>query len=131
MELINTVKRQAIPWIRKLIADPQLLSIVTYRRFSGQVFDSAQGHNVNTFDDFPLTGIETQHTKESLDVSTRIGIYAKLQVGDRVFIFISDEMPSGVSLKDVVVSAGGIEYEIKSIMPIYGIVHFVIVGGSE
>lgn len=131
MFLLNSVRKQAVAWILRLREDPQLKDVVIYKKFVSRIYSEEVGHNIDTFDNYEIIAIKTEHTKESIDVAREYPPTSELQIGDRLYIFIPTELPEGISLKDELVGGDAKVYSIKSIQPIYGIVTLITVDGSE
>jgi len=121
---------QVVPPIKKvldaLLADTQLRELVTYKKFASQEYDTVLKRNVVTTTDYAaVKAIRLRHTNESVQVFT-----GKLEVGDQLFIFKFDDLPTGLSLKDRIVDESSKIHNAKSVDNIFDIAITVTVDGS-
>ena len=112
--------------VAELVRAERLREEVTYRRYTGQVFDKNVGYTVNTYDNDKLGAVRMRHTQSSVKVST-----SNVQVGDVLFLFDGVSFPVDSSLKDLVVDAKGNELGIKGIDPIFGFAVCVTIAGAK
>ncbi len=111
----------------QLFADPDLTQDITYKRFRKRDWSDDVGANVTKFRSFPLTAVRLRHTERSKLVGM-----SKIEVGDEVYLLRGDDVPSGMSLKDELVTEFGVTQELKDLTDIFGLATAVTVaGGSE
>lgn len=108
----------------QLFADPDLTQNITYKRFRKRDWDASEGANVTKFRNFPLISVRLRHTERSKLVSL-----SKIEVGDEIYLLRGKDVPSGMSLKDELVTEFGATQEIKDITDIFGLATAVTVDG--
>lgn len=121
---IATPTRRAL---RDLFSDSDLSVNVTYKKFTGQgLFDSSLGYVPSTYEDHVVKAIRLRHNKKSAEMSE-----APVEIGDEVFMFQAHLMPSGMSLKDLIIDEEGNEIKVKGIDNIFNIAISVSVEGGR
>jgi len=116
IEIFRQVKGPTESVLRQLLADTRLSEQVTYKRFDSESYNSSLGYNVASYTSYSLTGINLKHNSQSVAVAT-----TKVQVGEPVYVFNAEDMPDGISLKDVIVDSKGNELKVKAIQNIFDI----------
>jgi len=124
-------KRIATPTkraLRDLFADTDLAVTVVYKKYSGQgEFDRSLGYAPDTYTNYSdIKAIRLRHTKKSAEASQ-----SKVEAGDEVFMFQSEDMPYGMSLKDLIVDEDGNEIGIAAIDNIFNIAISVTSKGAK
>jgi hypothetical protein len=125
-DIFTEVKRQVDPTLDYLIGTSALGVSAMYKKYTGQTFNAVTKVAVDSYSDTALSGIKSFHTFNSAVVARNSAANSEIQAGDVLYIFKFNDMPTGVSLKDRLVE-GGKTYNIKSIMPIAGIVYMITV----
>lgn len=125
MGLFGQVFPQIQAVLTQLFADDVLPEDVTYRKYSGQTFDAGLGRAIDSYDETPLVAVRLRHNQRSQSVSN-----TQVEVGDNLFMFDFRGFPTGYSLKDQIVDAGGLTYDIKGIDNIFELAISCTVKGS-
>jgi len=127
MGIVSVVRQPILTLIGSLLKDSLVGVEIIYKKYTSQAFDSAQGHNVSVYTDYPVTAVMLTHTIESVKL-----IAGTVQVGDKVFIFKQGDLPDGVSLADQIEYpvASGIIMHVGSIDEVFDITTFVTVRGE-
>lgn len=128
MGIFGQVKSAVSSILPGLFADPDLAIDVTWKMFAGSVFDEAQGVNVETYTDYALSAIRVE--KEIGSIQTRAAPPGPwmMSIGDVVYLFKSEDVPAGASIRDSLVD-GEYTYGIKKIFPIFNLITKVEVKG--
>ena len=108
-----------------VFTDPVLKERVTYRSFTGQSFDRSVGYNVNTYSDKKIKAVRMKHNKRSSE-----SVWGKVEIGDVLFVFLYEDMPTGLSQKDIIVDNDDNLFKIKDITPLMEIVILITVEGG-
>lgn len=126
MGLFGSVLPPIQSLLAELTSDPALIVAIVYRRFDSQKFDKDAGHNINVYTDYPISGgIRLKHNARSAFVST-----ADVDVGDQVFMLKAPDVPSNVSLKDLIVDEHGDTLKVKAVDNIFDLAYsFTVEGG--
>lgn len=116
----------------KLFEDDGLYVEVTYKKFVSDTFDPAQGFNVEQYTDHEVRAIRLAAT---ISITKRGGIRydpgtLSMQRGECVFMFQPGDLPSGLSLRDVIVQDGR-NYAILNIENIFGLALKIQASGAE
>lgn len=115
--------------LKRLLNDPYIQELVTYKKWISTSFDDSKGYNVAVYEDTEdLKTLRLRHNSRSAAAAN-----ASVQVGDEVFIFLSDDFPSGASLKDLIVDSNGVTMKVSTINDIYDIAYSIDVesGGVQ
>jgi len=113
--------------VAELMRSEEFNEKVTYKRYTGQAFDSDVEYTKNVYDTTKeLDAVRMRHTKESVKVSA-----SDVQVGDLLFLFDASAFPSECSLKDLVVDADGNELGVKGIDRILNFAVSVTIVGAK
>jgi len=128
IEIFRQVKGPTESVLRQLLADTRLSEKVTYKRFDSEAYDRSLRYNVASYTSYSLTGINLRHNSKSVAVAT-----SRVQVGEPVYVFNAEDIPDGISLKDVIVDENGNELKVKAIQNIFNIAVSVTVesGGLQ
>ena len=114
MSLFKQIEGPTKNVLNQLLADPNLSSMVTYRKHLGQTFSVAHGHNVDTYEENTVPTLKLKHNQRS--IATAQG---DVEAGDPLFIFRYSDMPEGLSLKDQIVDESGAVLKVKDISDIF------------
>jgi hypothetical protein len=105
-----------------LLSDDNFRERVTYKRYTGQSFDSSVGHTVNTYENKDLYAVRMRHNQRSVNVAT-----SAVEVGDVLFVFDNAGFPEEFSLKDLIEDVEGNLLGVKGIDPVFDMAFFVTV----
>lgn len=100
----------------QLLADTDLSAAVTYRKYMGQSFSEAHGHNVEVYDEVQVSALRLKHNRRTAETTQ-----GQVEAGDPLFVFSYRDMPTGLSLKDQIVDADGAVLKVKDINNIFGL----------
>jgi len=128
MGLFGQVKNSVNSILPGLFSDPDLAISVTWKVFSGSVFDEDQGVNVETYTDYVLSAIRIEKEIGSIQTKSVPPGPWMMSIGDVVYLFKSSDLPSGVSIRDGLVD-GEYTYGVKRILPIFNLITKVEVKG--
>jgi len=124
MSLYTQVAGPTKAFLNQLMADKDLSRPVTYKRHKKTTFDETKGHNVTTWDSFPMPATKLLHNQRTVEVSN-----SKVEVGDSLFLIRGDDSPDGMTLKDQIVDEDGMKFRLKGIDNIFGIAVSITVDG--
>ena len=88
--------RQIQQDVKDLTQDTTYASDILYRRIVSSEFNPSTGQNTIVYEDFFFKSCGSDHTLS--DIARSGGV---LKIGDRVYTFPRDEVPGGLSLKDL------------------------------
>lgn len=125
MSLFSQVFPQIRAVLTALFNDEVLPEDVIYRSYAGQSFDSGEGRAIDSYDETTLVAVRLRHNQRSQSVSN-----TQVEVGDVLFMFDFRGFPTGYSLKDQIVDADGLTYDIKGIDNIFELAISCTVKGS-
>lgn len=125
MSLFSQVFPQIRAVLTALFNDDVLPEDVIYRSYSGQSFDSGEGRAIDSYDETTLAAVRLRHNQRSQSVSN-----TQVEVGDNLFMFDFRGFPTNYSLKDQIVDADGLTYDIKGIDNIFELAISCTVKGS-
>jgi len=125
MAFFNRIQGPVTKVIKDLKTDPGLSEVVTYEKYTGQVFDQTLGHNVDSYTTPMPRAVRLRHSQKSASVLGN----ALIEKGDLLFLFAFEDL-SSPSMKDLLVDADGNKFRIKSIDPIFGLAYSITVEGS-
>jgi len=125
MEIFGKFEKKVKKVIADLIADSTLGASVVYKSFQSQTRDATTGQIVPTFTNYSIRAVKLNHTQ-----SSQMQWIASVEVGDLVFIFKPEELPTLLSMKDRVAYAGR-DLAPKSIDEIFGIATCITVAGGQ
>lgn len=114
MGIFGQIKVPVVAALDELLNDEDFSAEVTYKRYTGQSFNEDEGHSVSTYSSTKITMSRLRHNARSALVAT-----ASVQVGDFVFICKADDVPEGMSLKDLIVDGDGNVFPVKDINNIF------------
>jgi len=123
MGLLDDVSSSIEDVLDDLFDDESLVRPVTYRKFLSRSYDDTVGYNVAQYDDRQLDAVRLRHTTETAKMEN-----STVEVGDWYYMFRASDMPSGVSLSDVITD-NGTELTVKGINDGFNFVYLVTVSG--
>ena len=128
MGIFEQIRGPVESFLDELLGSIEFSEEVTYRRWDGESFNSTLGYNVATYTESVLKASRLRHNSRSVAVAT-----ADLQAGDEVFAFKSEHVPTGMSLKDLIVDENSVTMKVKALDNVFDMVHFVTVesGGIQ
>ena len=122
MSIFSQVRAPVQRTLTELLSDENFREQVTYKRHTGQAFNSSAGYTVDTYEDTVLYTVRMRHNQDSVKVST-----SAVEVGDVLFLFDGSTFPDDSSLKDTIEDADGNAMGIKGIDPIFDLAVIVTV----
>lgn len=128
MSIYGSVQRAVEHMTPKLWGDPNLGIEVTWRRFAGSTFDAVRGVNVESYDNFTLTALGTEKAVGFKHTSAFPPGPGAMAIGDVVYVFLADGMPTGISVRDLLID-GDFTYGVEKIFPVIGLIVKVEVKG--
>ena len=128
MGIFEQIRGPVESFLDQLLDSTEFSEEVTYRKWTGESFNSTLGYNVATYEGSTLKAARLRHNSRSVAVAS-----ADLQIGDEVFIFKSQHMPSEMSIKDLIVDENGITMKVKAFENIFNMAHAITVesGGIQ
>ena len=114
----------------QLYEDEDLVNRVTWKVFSDSEFDEDQGVNVDTYTDhtdIPAIKVEKQVGTRDMWRGNTTGLLS-IASGDVVYLFRDSGVPTGSSIRDLIID-GSFTYSIKKIWPVFGLIVKVEVEG--
>lgn len=127
MGMFAQIKASVNSILPSLYNDDDLAIDVTWRKFTGSVFNETTGVNDETYTEYTIRAIRIQ--KETQGMSTgRASGGVPITVGDVAYLFKGPDLPEGASTRDIIVDTG-YSYAIDKIVPIFGLVTQVDVRG--
>jgi hypothetical protein len=130
MGIFSQIQAAVDSILPQLYEDEDLVSIVTWKTFSDSSFDESQGVNVDTYVDYPdIAAIKVEKEIGSTNPgrSYPSGTWA-MASGDVVYLFRHQHVPSGASIRDLIVE-GEYTYSVKKIFPVFNLIVKVEVEG--
>lgn len=124
MSLYSQVAGPTKAFLRQLKADKNLSRPVIYKQYVKTDFDAVKGHNVTTWKEFSITATKLLHNQRTVNASN-----SKIEVGDSLFLFAGEDIPTSITLKDQIVDEDGVKYRLKGIDNIFGIAVSITVDG--
>lgn len=96
-----------------LLGDTSLARDITYKKYTSESFDSTKGYTVSVFTSTIIKAIKLKHNEfsQKLDIG-------EVQAGDTVYLIRNIDMPSGASLKDILID-GSETLKVKSLQDIF------------
>jgi len=121
---------------QQIFSDAELTLEVVYKKFVSATFDKDLGRNVLVYSSTKIpNAIELKHTQESSSLfgssSDKLNAHGKIEKGDTLFMVRGGTLPDGWSLKDVLETADGRSFTVKSVDHVFGIVYSITVEGSQ
>lgn len=127
--ITSRVVSATISMMDKLFLDPNLYRDVTWKKFVSSTYNSSLGYNVDSYTETSLKGVKLDNTRNTWPSGYPSGFDGSgLEAGDTVFFFKTSELPSSISIRDMIIE-GTISYRVKSIIPIVGVITQVNVQG--
>lgn len=133
MSIFSQIRSSVNSILPSLFGDDDLTTTVTWKVFVSDEFDESQGINVDTYRDY--AGIKAIKVEKEMhgsgnylaaNVASQMGI----TLGDNVYLFQADDIPTGASIRDVIVETDyGMQYSVKKIFPVFGLITKVEVQG--
>lgn len=124
MGLLDDVRPSIDAVLTDLFSDTSLVREVEYKRYKDRVYDEEKGHTVPVYDSFPIKGVRLSHTVDSVKFEN-----SQVNVGDAYYMFRAQDMPSGLSLSDVIV-ANSKELTLKAINDGFDFVYLITISGT-
>jgi len=118
----------------QLYEDEDLVTVVTWKRFAGSVFNESEGVNQETYTDFTnISAIKVEKTVGARRFSQNSAVNEvarawDLTSGDVVYLFRHENVPTGVSVRDLIVD-GAVTYSVKKVFPVFNLIVKVEVEG--
>jgi hypothetical protein len=113
----------------QLYEDEDLVTVVTWKRFSDNVFNEALGVNEETYTDFPdISAIKVEKTVGTRNWQGNVKGDWDIASGDVVYLFRDQHVPADVSVRDLIVD-GALTYSVKKIFPVFNLIVKVEVEG--
>ncbi len=128
MGFFSQITRAVDSILPKLFGDKDLADDITWKLFESAVFNPTTQVNEETYAESTITAIRIKKDVGSMRSRQLPPGPWNMAVGDVVFLFQSDDIPSGASIKDLLVD-GGHTYGIEKITPIFGLITQVEVKG--
>lgn len=127
MGMFSQIKGAVNSILPSLYEDDELATDVTWRKFSGSVFNETTGVNEETYTNYTVRAIRIE--KETQGAATgRASGGVSITVGGVVYLFKGPDIPDGASTRDIIVDSG-YAYAIERITPVFGLVTKVEVKG--
>lgn len=92
------VKIEVTGVINAMLSDESLARDITYKKFDISTFDSDVGHTKIAYVDSEIRAIKIKHTEKSHKLKE-----GDIQVGEVEYLIKFSDMPSGQSLKDIII----------------------------
>ena len=92
------VKTEVTKVIIALLSDAALARDITYKKYESETFDTSAGYAKITYSDFSIRAIKIKHNEKSHKL--KVG---EIQAGDVEYLIKFSDMPSGESLKDLLI----------------------------
>jgi hypothetical protein len=125
--MFSQIKRSVNSILPSLYNDDELATNITWRKFSGSVFNENTGVNEETYTEHTVRAIRIE--KETQGMATgRTSGGVSIIVGGVVYMFKGPDIPDGASTRDIIVDSG-YAYAIEKITPVFGLVTKVEVRG--
>ena len=128
MGFFSQITRAVDSILPKLFDDDELAVDITWRLFESAVFNPDTQVNEETYTESTIAAIRLKKDIGGMRYRQLPPGPWNMAVGDVVFLFQSDNIPSGASIKDLIVDAG-YSYGIEKITPIFGLITQVEVKG--
>lgn len=128
MGIFSQITRAVESILPKLFGDTDLAVDITWKLFESAIFDPDAQVNVETYAESTIAAIRIKKDVGSMRSRQIPPGPWNMAVGDVVFLFQSDNVPSGASIKDLIVDAG-YTYGVEKITPIFGLITQVEVRG--
>lgn len=128
MGIFSQITRAVESILPKLFDDEDLAVDITWKLFESAVFNPDTQVNEETYSESTITAIRIKKDIGSMRSRQLPPGPWNMAVGDVVFLFQSDDVPSGASIKDLIIDAG-YSYGVEKITPIFGLITQVEVKG--
>ena len=113
----------------QLYEDEDLVTVITWRRFAGSVFNESQGVNEETYADFTdINAIKVEKEIGTRQWQGNVQGDWDIASGDVVYLFRHQHVPADVSVRDLIVD-GSFTYSVKKIFPVFNLIVKVEVEG--
>jgi len=124
------IKNSVNTILPRLFSDEDMVTLVVWKKFKDSAFDDTEGVNVDTYTDFkdvPAIKVEKEIGSRNPGMTFPPGPWS-ISSGDIVYLFQDKDVPSGASIRDLVID-GSITYSVKKIFPVFGLIVKVEVEG--
>lgn len=116
-----------------LFTDEDLTTTVTWKVFTESTFDEDQGVNVDSYREYKnIKAIKVEKEMHGSGNFLSAGVASQMGItlGDNVYLFQADDVPTGASIRDVIVESDlGMTYSVRKIFPVFGLITKVEVQG--
>lgn len=127
MGMFAQIKSSVNSILPSLYEDEELATDITWRKFTGSVFNETSGVNDETYEESTIRAIRIEKETQGMSTGRQSG-GVPITVGDVVYLFKGPDLPEGASTRDIIVESG-YAYAIDRITPVFGLVTKVEVKG--
>ena len=127
MGMFAQIRNSVNSILPRLYTDEDLVTEVTWRKFSTSGFDDAKGYAEDTYVNYTISAIKLEKENKSATQGVR-STGVSMSIGDVVYLFQYGDLPDGISTRDVIVE-DGLTYSVEKIYPVFGLVTKVEVKG--
>jgi hypothetical protein len=127
MGMFSQIKGAVNSILPSLYDDDELAIDITWRKFTGSVFNETTGVNEETYTESTVRAIRIEKETQGMTTGRQSG-GVPITVGDVAYLFKGPDIPDGASTRDIIVDSG-YAYAIDKIVPVFGLVTKVEVRG--
>lgn len=127
MGMFGQIRNSVNSILPRLYEDPELVTNITWRKYSGSAWNDAEGYAEETYVDYAIAAIKLEKENKSATSGTR-STGVSMSIGDVVYLFQYTDLPDGISTRDVIVE-NGYSYSVEKIYPVFELVTKVEVKG--
>jgi len=133
MSIFAQIKSSVNSILPSLFDDPDLTTMVTWKRFENSAFNENTGVNEDTYKDFksiPAIRVDKDISTSKFVQNRLSASQMGLAVGDNAYLFEADSVPEGASIRDIIIEEStGMRYSVKRINPVFGLITKIEVKG--
>lgn len=133
MSIFSQIQNSVNSILPTLFEDEGLTTIVTWKKFVSSEFDEDQGINVDTYKDYKsirAIKVEKEMYGQGNYLAANVASQMGVSLGDNIYLFKASDVPTGASIRDVIVESSiGMQYAVKRIYPVFGLITKVEVQG--
>lgn len=104
--------------IENLLSDTTLAQDIIYKKYDSEAFNESGGFTVITYIETTIRAVKLKHNTYSQKLNVTGIQIANIQVGDTVYLIRNADLPSGGSLKDLIIS-GTETLKVKDLQDIF------------
>jgi hypothetical protein len=133
MSIFGQIQQSVNSILPSLFEDDQLTTNITWKVFTSSAFDEDEGVNVDIYRDFKnIRGIKVEKEMHGSSnyLTANVAAQMGITLGDSVYLFQANDVPTGASIRDLVVEADtNMQYKIQKIFPVFGLITKVEIQG--